>query len=194
MVTLSYHFRMYPTSKQSQRLDDNLEMCRTTYNRILATISDEKQKGNKVTKRYTQNLLPIWKKSNSNLKLVYSKTLQMVNHQVWSNIHRLSKLKKNGRKIGKLRYKGRNWYKTLNYNQSGFKVDEQANRIQFSKIGSVRTIIHRLINGNIKGIIIKKTNTNKWFAYVQIEKDEVPLQPINEEVGIDLGISYFIWT
>jgi putative transposase len=48
----------------------------------------------------------------------------MVNHQLWSNIRALAKLRRNGRKVGKLRYKGADWFKTLNFNQSGFKLEK----------------------------------------------------------------------
>ena len=54
------------------------------------------------------------------LNKVNSKVLQMVNHQLWSNIRALAGLKHNGRKVGKLRFKGTGWFKTLNFNQSGF--------------------------------------------------------------------------
>jgi hypothetical protein len=37
----------------------------------------------------------------------------MVNHQLWSSV-----LKRDGRKVGRLRYKDSGWFKTLNYNQS----------------------------------------------------------------------------
>ncbi len=192
VVLLSYKFRMYPTPNQERILDTNLELCRSTYNRILTTIKDEKQKGHKINKAFTQNLLPKWKKSDPDLKSVYSKTLQMVNHQVWSNILGLFKLKKNGYRIGRLRYKSSGSYKTLNYNQSGFEINEQANRIHFSKIGNIRTIIHRPMDGMVKGIIIKRTGTNKWYALVQIEKDEPPLPETRRKVGLDVGISKFV--
>ena len=183
---------MYPTPLQTKTLEATLETCRRLFNKILSTISDAKDAGKKVSKVDTQNLIPVWKKTDLFLKNVYSKTLQMVNYTLWSNILGLSVSKKKGRKIGRLRYKGRNWYKTLNYNQSGFKVDESANRINFSKIGNIRTIIHRKIDGKVVGIIIKKTNTGKWFANVQINKTVNLLPIIGQDVGLDVGISKFV--
>jgi hypothetical protein len=34
----------------------------------------------------------------------------------------------NGRKIGHVRFKGYGWYNTLNYNQSGFKIDQDLSK------------------------------------------------------------------
>jgi len=81
----------------------------------------------------------------------------------------LSSLKKNGKKIGKLRYKKKGRYKSLNFNQSGFSIDPKNNRISLSKIGSVKTIIHREIEGKAKGIWVKKYASGKWYAIIQVQ-------------------------
>jgi len=73
------------------------------------------------------------KEEHPALKEVYSKVLQMVNYTLWSNIRALSETKKNGRKIGKLRFKSAARYRTLNYNQSGFTIDCEGEFITFSK-------------------------------------------------------------
>jgi len=61
----------------------------------------------------------------------------MVNYTLWSNLRALSQTKKKGQKIGKLRFKSAARYRTLNYNQSGFKIDREQSRITFSKIGTI---------------------------------------------------------
>ena len=61
----------------------------------------------------------------------------MVNYTLWSNLRALSQTKKKGQKIGKLRFKSATRYRTLNYNQSGFKIDREQSRITFSKIGTI---------------------------------------------------------
>jgi len=115
-----------------------------------------------------------FKQSKAELNNVYSKVLQMVNHQLWSNIRALAELKKRGRKIGRLRFKGKGRFKTLNYNQSGFKLEGK--KIVLSKIGEVPIKLHRQIEGKIKGVIIKKESSGKWFAIFQVEEpSKLPL-------------------
>jgi len=63
----------------------------------------------------------------------------------------LSRVKKNGKKIGKLKHKKKGKYKSLNYNQSGFLIDVEKNRISLSKIGSVKAKIHRENKRKSKG-------------------------------------------
>ncbi len=125
---------------------------------------------------------------------VYSKVLQMVNHTLWANIKSLSKSKRNGRKIGHLRFKGKGWYKTINYNQSGFKIDEHKNKLTFSKIGTIncRGLNNRVRKNKIKGIILKRSQTGKWIANIQIDNTPIALPKTNKSVGIDVGVSSFI--
>ncbi len=113
----------------------------------------------------------------------------MVNNKLWSNLKALGKLKHKGHKVGKLRFKSsKNHYKTLEYNQSGFKVDYKTKRLKLSKIGEIPIKLHRKIKGEIKGVIIKKEPTGKWFAFFQVEEEPKPLPKTNKVVGIDLGI------
>ncbi len=118
----------------------------------------------------------------------------MVNYTLWANIKSLSQLKKNGRKIGHLRFKGKGWYKTINYNQSGFKIDEHKNKLTFSKIGTIncRGLNNRVRKNKIKGIILKRAQTGRWLANIQIENVPIALPKTNKSVGLDVGVSSFI--
>jgi len=122
-------------------------------------------------------------------ELVYSKALQMVNNQLWYNINALHELKKKGKKVGKLRYK--KIVKLINYNQSGFKIDED--KLILSKIGDIKVLFHRPLEGEIKGVIIKKSATG-WYAIFQVEVKKKPLEKTGKVVGIDLGVEKLVTT
>lgn len=51
--------------------------------------------------------------------------------------------------------------------------------------------LHRKIKGKIKGVIIKRSKTGKWFAIVQAEVEKEPLQKTGRAVGIDMGVKHF---
>ncbi len=79
-----------------------------------------------------------------------SKVLQMVNYQLWSNIKALNELGGKGKKVGWLRYKtSLNSFKTMNFNQSGFKIDFERKRLILSKVGEIPIKLHRPIDGRI---------------------------------------------
>ena len=190
---LSYKFRLYPKKIQEERLLENLELCRQTYNYFLAHWSGK----NKIPSRMElQAQLPKLKVEKTELNKVYSKVLQMVLYQLYSNLKALSQLKKNGKKAGRLRFKGKGWYKTFVYNQSGFKLIKTGKRfdiLRLSKIGDIPIRVHRAVEGKIKQVIIKKHNSGKWFACVCVEKEmNVTRREPKRAVGIDVGIKHFL--
>ncbi len=192
---LTYKVQLYPSKQQQAKFIEQLDICRKLYNKLLEEYKKAREKGEKITQIKTQSFI-VSLKNNSmpELKGVYSKVLQMVNYTLWANIKSLSKLKKNGHEIGHLRFKGKGWYKTINYNQSGFKIDEHKNKITFSKIGTIncRGLNNRVRKNTIKGIILKRTQMGRWFANIQVENTPLALPRTNKSVGIDVGVSSFI--
>ncbi|MEM3403746.1 MAG: transposase [Nitrososphaeria archaeon] len=189
----SYKFRIYPSKEQEGRLFETLELCRQTYNYFLAEWNG---RGKIPSRIKLQSQLPKLKKEKPELNRVYSKVLQMVLHQLYSNLKALSQLKKNGKKVGRLRFKGKGWFKTFVYNQSGFKLIKTGKRLDLlhlSKIGDIPIRVHRPVEGRIKQVIVKRHNSGKWFACVCVEKEVnvVQREPKNV-VGLDVGIKHFL--
>lgn len=102
----------------------------------------------------------------------------------------MAKLKENGRKIGKLRFKGKGRFKAMNYNQSGFKL--KGKKLILSKIAEIPINLHREINDKIKGVIIKRESSGKWFAILQVEDTPIPLPETHKTIGIDVGLKHFL--
>jgi putative transposase len=190
-MLISYKFRIYPSKTVEAKLNEQLELCRWLYNCLLSEVNKARKEGRKIMWKDTQALIVKLKQEKPELKNVYSKVLQMVNYQLWSNIKALNELKKKGKKVGWLRYKTGNSFKTLNFNQSGFKIDFERKKLVLSKVGEIPIKLHRPVEGKIKGVIIKRTKTGKWFAIVQAEADEKPLPPTGRAVGIDVGVKHF---
>jgi len=191
-IKLSHKFRLYPSKDKEQRLLKTLDLCRWTYNYFLAQWQDK----DKIPNRYElQAQLPKLKAKKPELNNVYSKLLQMVLYQLYSNLKTLSQLKKKGKKVGKLRLKGKGWYKTLNFNQSGFKLiktNNRLNKLHLSKIGDVLIRQHRPIKGKIKGVIIKRYKTGKWYAIFQVDTKSKPLSKNDKTIGLDMGTKHYL--
>jgi putative transposase len=123
-MVISYKCPILPDKATQQKLADALDACRCLYNKLLERMNEAKENGIKLRTYETQNMIPSLKLENPKLNLVYSKALQMVNYTLHSNIASLAALKRDGLKVGPLRFKGYGWYNTMNYNQSGFKIDQ----------------------------------------------------------------------
>ncbi|MFA4819975.1 MAG: RNA-guided endonuclease TnpB family protein [Candidatus Aenigmatarchaeota archaeon] len=189
----AYKFRLYPTKEQEQKLLWTLNKCRYVYNFLLNELNQQKI----IDKAQLQEMIVDLKRIEPDLQGVHSKVLQYENYRLFSNLRSLSQTKKKGRKVGRLRFKGKNWFKTFSYNQSGFTIVQNQTRydkLYLSKIGEIPFIMHRDIEGKIKQITIKHNPSGKWYASIIAEtKDEMPKVINQKKVGIDLGLQNYIF-
>jgi len=103
-MQLSYKFRLYPNKEQEQRLLWTLDKCRFVYNKLLESLNKQE----KINRNKLQESIIELKKQFPELQKVHSKVLQYENCRLFSNLRALAKLKKNGKKVGRLRFKGKN--------------------------------------------------------------------------------------
>ncbi len=113
-------------------------------------------------------------------KEIYSQVLQDV-------IKRVDKSFKNFfNGFGYPRFQGMNRYNSFTYPQSGFGLED--GKLNLSKIGDIKIILHREIEGKIKTCTIKK-DIDKWYVSFSC-KIEKPVQvDIKTEIGIDVELS-----
>jgi len=97
----SHKFRLYPNKEQEKKLLWTMDRCRFTYNKLLEGLNRQE----KINKNILQHSLVDLKKQHPELQGVHSKTLQYENWRLFSNLRGLSQLKKNGKKVGRLRFK-----------------------------------------------------------------------------------------
>ena len=185
MIQKSYKFRLYPSRNQEAELLQTLDSCRWLFNHML----QRKKEG----WRYPQIQAEIPKlvKEQNFLSEVHSKTRQYILWQLRANIKALGMLKKKGRKVGSIRFRGRGRYKTFVYNQTGYNLLDNG-RLHLSKIGDIAIRLHRKIDGEIKQVIIKQSDTNKWFAIFSIETEQEKLNKTGKAIGIDLNLMNYL--
>ncbi len=184
---LTHKFRLYPNKKTEQKMLETVEICRQGYNTFLGELNNQKE----IDKSQIQGTIPDMKICDEMFTRVHSKTLQYECYKLFSNLKALSK-SKNKRKVGRLRFKGKGVFKTFTYNQTGFKLINNGKRCQtlwLSKIGNISIRCHRVVQGNVKQITIKKMQSGKWFAFVIEDGNrQNPYSKTNKIVGIDVGI------
>ena len=187
-----YKYRLNPPEALTETLLHHVDTCRQLYNHVLYKLNE----ADEIPARYeVQDTLPTLKEWWGDLTDIHSKVLQMVVKRVYDNLSALKSQKENGRAVGMLRWKPPREYRSLTYNQSGFKLKNTSGRpvLWLSKIGEIPINLHRDIpeNATIKQVTIKQEPTGEWFATFGIDVDEdTPEKPENPErvVGIDVGI------
>jgi len=196
----TYKYRLYPTKKQQEILEKHLSLCRWLYNHFLDERRTLYQKKKIKVFCYDQiKKIPQLKKENLELNNVYSQILQDVVKRLdkaFQNFFRRVKENKNGKKqkVGYPRFKGYWRYDSFIYPQFGFELRDD--KLNLSKIGSIKRNLHRLLEGTPKTLTVRRTRTNKWYACFSVEiKKELPKKKvIQEAIGIDVGLDSFLTT
>lgn len=194
MPKKTFKFRIYPTALQETLLEKTLEECRFLYNTFLHERKESWEKHKKGLSFFTQKKTIVsLKKSRPSLDEVHSQVSQNVAERIDLAFKAFFRRCKAGEKPGYPRFRGKGQYHSFTYPQDNgaFKFVED-NRIKLSKIGNVKIVKHRELEGTPKTCIVSKTRTGKWFVCIScadVPENKLPINKI--EVGIDLGLSSF---
>lgn len=189
----SFQFRIYPNKKQEVSLNRTLGICRHLYNN---TLGERKRQAelNELSRRFEVNPWgkPEWvnyydqannlsESKTDYQKEVFSQVLQNVLKRVDRSFVNMFK------GSGYPRFQGRNRYNSFTYPQLGFKIEN--NKLNLSKIGNIKIILHRPIEGTIKTCTIKK-DIDQWYVSFSCEIDRpiIPIE-IKTKIGIDVGLT-----
>jgi len=191
-VPKAYRYRLYPTKSQVSHLEQTLEICRWVYNETLALRKNAwEQEQHSISYYESKRQIPLWKKEHPELISVYSQVLQDVSMRVDLAFKAFFRRAKAGEKEpGFPRFKGKGRYDSITYPQYGFKLD--GDRLHLSKIGNVRVVLHRPIEGKIKTCTIRRSSTGKWYACFSVEYESSPLPQKETAVGVDVGLESFV--
>ncbi len=186
----SFSFRLYPNKKQEVLLNRTLGTCRYTYNNALA----ERIKQSKLNKLYSSFQVfpwgkPEWINYNDQAGNTKTEFQEELHSQVYQNV--LKRVDKSFinffRGNGYPRFQGRNRYNSFTYPGSGYSILD--GKLKLSKIGSIKIILHRPIEGKIKTCTIKK-DIDQWYVTLSVQIDTpIPTTEIKTSIGIDVGLT-----
>jgi putative transposase len=171
-------------------MEQTLEICRWVYNETLAMRKSAwEQEQRSISYYESKRQIPLWKKEHPELSRVYSQVLQDVSMRVDLAFKAFFRRVKAGENPGYPRFKGRGRYDSFTYPQYGFKLD--GDRLHLSKIGDVKVVLHRPVEGTIKTLTIRRSATGKWYACFSVEYDPDPAPRKETAVGVDVGLTSF---
>ncbi len=149
-------------------LQEQLRLCRLTYNTLLEHSLNERKAGRGIPNHNTLTyLLPEMKNRTPELGQVFSQVLQNVAKRVRSGFENYWTRKRAGLKARLPRFQGADMYDSLMYPQSGFRLKDGV--LCLSKIGEVRIIRHRPVEGKMKTLTVTRSASGKWFAVFSCE-------------------------
>jgi len=187
----TFKYRLYPTKSQAAVIDTTVTNCRFLYNCMLDQRINAYKAGKSVNKIEQLNELPAIKAEFPEYNHIFSQVLQNVGIRLDNAYQNFFRRVKQGEKAGFPRFKGGNQYDSFTYPQAGFKLI--GNRLELSKIGSVKVKLHRPADGKIKTCSITRKN-GQYYACFSCEVEAKVLPATDKEVGIDVGVAAFVIT
>jgi len=187
-----FQYRLFPNKQQEASLNETLEECRWLYNHLLANRKTAyEQRGERLSCYEQIDTFPILKTERVTLKGVHSQVLQNVAVRVDLAFKAcFRRVREHAEEPGYPRFKGYGRYDSFTFPQSGFSITHDE-RVTLSKIGAVKMVYHRPIKGKIKTCTVQRSSTGKWYVCFSVECEPERLEPIDTQVGIDVGLKTF---
>ncbi|KXB01370.1 hypothetical protein AKJ41_01810 [candidate division MSBL1 archaeon SCGC-AAA259O05] len=202
-MELAQKIKVQPTEEQEEVLTSLSEMCRLLYNFSLSERIENweenkdkpEEERNCITSTDRQNELPELKKEYPKYGWMYSKVLQMILGKLDADYKSFFALRENGdRKARPPRYKGKKYFTTLTYNQSGFKIERGV--IKFSHNHPSDMPLEFEIpekfdfkDGNVKQVeIFRDELKDEYYVSVTYEKETPEYEDNGLYQAFDLGI------
>lgn len=135
-----------------------------------------------------KTIIPL-KEQRPSLKLVHSQSLQNVATRIDLAFKAFFRRCKSGNNPGYPRFRGSNRYDSFTYPQSGWVIENDY--VKLSKIGKVKTVFHRPLDGTVKTCTVRRTATGKWFIVFSCEAEPNRLPSNSDQIGIDVGLLSF---
>lgn len=182
----AYRFRIHPTKEQQTTLSKFFGCSRFVSNWALETkLKFQTEKSDGISRFNLLNLLPALKKEHEFLGDCHSQVLQNSVDRVHVAFGEFLKGKR-----GCPNWKSKkNPVCSVSFPQS---VKLEGKRIKLPKIGSVKIVLHRKFEGQIKTVTVSRVASGKYFASILVEDGlELPdTEKIEKEtsVGLDFGI------
>jgi len=191
MIRLSYKYRLKPSPGQATVLQEQLRLCRLTYNALLEhSLSERKAGRGTPTHNALTYLIPAIKARKPELNTVFSQVLQNVAKRVRSGFEGYWARKRAGLKVHLPRFRGEDRYDSLTYPQLGFGLKDGV--LCLSKIGDVRVVQHRPVEGQVKTLTVTRGRAGKWYAVFASEVEVKPIRNRLPAVGVDFGLSSLV--
>jgi putative transposase len=178
-----------PSKAVVQRFEQTLDLCRELYNAALQERRDA-WKLNRISISYVEqaNQLGEIKAVRDDLETVHSQVLQDTLKRLDKTFKAFFSRIKKGEKAGFPRFKGKNFFDSFCFPQSGFKLS--GDKLTLSKIGTMRIRLSREIEGCVKTCAIKR-EVDGWYVIFTAETEKELLPKTGEAIGIDVGLENF---
>ena len=190
----TFKYRLYPTKRQEKILSQQLEESRWLYNHFLSERKQAWEERQESISLFDQtNELPSLKGIRLTLKQINAQVAQNVAVRVDLAMKAFFRRVKAGETPGYPRFKSYGRYDSMTFPQapSGCKLTTDCKRVYIAKVGDIKIVYHRPLEGTPKTATIRRSSTGKWYITFSCEWEPTALPPVHQDVGIDVGLKTF---
>ena len=185
----SLKIRLYPNREQQQLLEQSFGNCRWLWNYFLNLMNQTYQDTGQGLSGYeVKKHIPQLKKEHEWLSLSYSQCLQQTCLNLGVAFNNFFEGRENYP-----RFKSKHGRQSIQYPQNVKVLDKC---LKLPKIGEVKAVIHRPIDGKVKTVTVSKNCCEQYYASVLFDdgKDKPKVTSGGTAIGIDVGLTHFCIT
>jgi putative transposase len=188
----AYKFKLKPTKQIAQTFECWLDGCRELYNAGLQERRDAWKISLVSVNYYAQAIqLPAIKESRQDLAQINAQVLQDTLRKLSKTFDAFFRRVKAGETPGYPRFKGKRFFNSFTFPQMKGSFRIEGKHLHLSKIGKLKIIQHREMEGEIKTCTIKH-EADGWYAIFAVEENQSRFFPkTGASVGVDVGITAF---
>jgi putative transposase len=191
-----FKYKLYTTRSQERKLLTILSSCCELYNDALSERKDAwKKQGISVSRNDQCKQLKEVRQISVPQGLLYRDIQDEVLNRLDRAFSAFFRRVKSGEKPGYPRFKGKNKYNSFTYPHGGRenRIVSGGKRLRINGVGNVKMRLSQPIQGKIKQITIKRSNSGKWYvSFVCADVPKQLLPQTGKQIGIDLGLTSFI--
>jgi putative transposase len=195
VVLVRYRYRIEPTEVQRSMLARTFGCARVVFNDAIRCRDDARAAGERITPADVQRrVITAAKTTDQRAWLAEVASVALVQsvqdaHRAYRNFFDSAAGKRRGRKVGRPRFKSRKDNRqSFRLTRNGFSV-RPSGCLYLAKIGNVRVRWSRDLPSPPSSVTIIREPDGHYYASFVVQVQPVPLLPIEQEAGIDLGIT-----
>ena len=192
----AFKFRLYPSANQARELGIMVETHRRLYN---AALEQRKlayeTRGLSLNYYYQANQLKELRAADPYQARTNFSSEQATLRRLDTSYQNFFRRCKQGSKTpGFPRFKGREHFDSVTFPTYGDGIRLKDNRLRVQHVGTIRTKVHRAVEGAVKTASIKR-EADKWFVVLSCDLGDVVAPPSTLPAGgIDVGLEAFLTT
>ncbi len=195
VVLARYRYRIEPAEVQRGMLARTFGCARVVFNDAIRCRDDARAAGETVSPTEVQRrVITAAKATEQRAWLAEVASVALVQsiqdaHRAYRNFVGSIKGRRRGRKVGRPKFKSRKDNRqSFRLTRNGFSLRSNG-RLYLAKIGDVRVRWSRPLPSEPSSVTIIREPDGRYYASFVVEVQPVPLPPVDQEAGIDLGIT-----